>query len=77
MDLMLDRMANRGMDGVGIWKGGCYPQHLDHYALHVLVKGMLQSEVEQDYQARDPNGGPDEIRQRARQEVLGRTADRS
>ena len=48
MDLMLDRMANRGMDGVGIWKGGCYPDHMDHYALHVLVKGILQSQVEQE-----------------------------
>jgi glutamate synthase domain-containing protein 2 len=37
MDQMLDRMANRGMDGVGIWKGGCYPEHMDHYALHVLI----------------------------------------
>ena len=53
MDLMLDRMANRGMDGVGIWKGGCYPHHLDHYALHVLVKGISQSEVEAEHLARD------------------------
>ena len=49
MDLMLDRMANRGMDGVGIWKGGCYPLHLDHYALHLLVKGILQEDVEAEH----------------------------
>ncbi len=70
MDLMLDRMANRGMDGVGIWKGGCYPHHMDHYALHVLVKGTLQSQVEQEYTTREPDIDPEEIRRRARQEIL-------
>ncbi len=70
MDLMLDRMANRGMDGVGIWKGGCYPLHMDHYALHVLVKGTLQSEVEQEYVNREPDIDPEEIRRRARQRIL-------
>ena len=72
MDLMLDRMANRGMDGVGIWKGGCYPHHMDHYALHVLVKGILQSQVEQEYTTREPDVDPEEIRRRARQEILAR-----
>jgi glutamate synthase domain-containing protein 2/FAD/FMN-containing dehydrogenase/ferredoxin len=70
MDLMLDRMANRGMDGVGIWKGGCYPQHMDHYAIHVLVKGKLQSQVEQEYTTREPDIDPQEIRRRARQMTL-------
>jgi glutamate synthase domain-containing protein 2/FAD/FMN-containing dehydrogenase/glutamate synthase domain-containing protein 3/ferredoxin/glutamate synthase domain-containing protein 1 len=70
MDLMLDRMANRGMDGVGIWKGGCYPHHMDHYALHVLVKGTLQSQVEQEYTNREPDIDPEEIRRRSRQTVL-------
>jgi glutamate synthase domain-containing protein 2/FAD/FMN-containing dehydrogenase/glutamate synthase domain-containing protein 3/glutamate synthase domain-containing protein 1/ferredoxin len=70
MDLMLDRMANRGMDGVGIWKGGCYPQHMDLYAIHVLVKGMLQSQVEQEYAAKEPDIDPEEIRRRARQITL-------
>ena len=70
MDLMLDRMGNRGMDGVGIWKGGCYPGHMDHYALHVLVKGILQSDVEQEYASREPDLEPTELRRRARQEVL-------
>ncbi len=72
MDLMLDRMGNRGMDGVGIWKGGCYPLHMDHYALHVLVKGALQSDVEQEYASREPDLDPGEIRRRARQEVLAK-----
>ncbi|MDP2969247.1 MAG: glutamate synthase-related protein, partial [Deltaproteobacteria bacterium] len=67
MDLMLDRMANRGMDGVGIWKGGCYPDHMEHYALHVLVKGILQSQVEQEYASRKPDLDPKEIRRKARQ----------
>ena len=70
MDLMLDRMANRGMDGVGIWKGGCYPSTMDHYAFHVLIKGILQSDVEQEYQSREPDIDPAEIRRRARQEIL-------
>ncbi|MFB3884196.1 MAG: glutamate synthase-related protein [Thermodesulfobacteriota bacterium] len=72
MDLMLDRMANRGMDGVGIWKGGCYPSHMDRYALHVLIKGSLQSDLEQEYQSRDPDIDPAEIRRRARQEILAK-----
>ena len=70
MDLMLDRMANRGMDGVGIWKGGCYPHRMDHYALHVLVKGLLQDEVEEKHLASDLTLYPSILRPRARQEVL-------
>ncbi len=70
MDLMLDRMANRGMDGVGIWKGGCYPHRLDHYALHVLVKGISQEEVELQHLARNLGLHFGKIRQRAREEVL-------
>jgi glutamate synthase domain-containing protein 2/FAD/FMN-containing dehydrogenase/glutamate synthase domain-containing protein 3/ferredoxin len=71
MDLMLDRMANRGMDGVGIWKGGCYPHHLDHYALHLLVKGIFQDDVEAEHLARDLGLHPRKVRQRARERVLG------
>jgi glutamate synthase domain-containing protein 2/FAD/FMN-containing dehydrogenase/glutamate synthase domain-containing protein 3/ferredoxin len=70
MDLMLDRMANRGMDGVGIWKGGCYPHRMDHYALHVLIKGALQSQVEKEVAATHPDMNTEEIRRRARDKVL-------
>jgi len=70
MDLMLERMANRGMDGVGIWKGGCYPLHPDHYALHVLIKGVLQPDVEREYLASEPGITPEEARRRARREVM-------
>jgi len=70
MDLMLDRMANRGMDGVGIWKGGCYPLHLHHYALHLLVKGLFQQDVEAEHLAGDLGLHPRKIRQRAREKVL-------
>ncbi len=70
MDLMLDRMANRGMDGVGIWKGGCYPHRLDHYALHVLVKGISQEEVERQLLTLNLGLHFRKIRQRAREEVL-------
>ncbi len=70
MDLMLDRMANRGMDGVGIWKGGCYPHRLDHYALHILVKGISQDAVEAELLSSNPELQLSEIRSGARQEVL-------
>ncbi|NTV00681.1 MAG: hypothetical protein HGA55_06125, partial [Methanoregulaceae archaeon] len=70
MDLMLDRMANRGMDGVGIWKGGCYPHHMDHYALHVLIKGTLQLQVEEESIAKHPEITLEEVRRSARQEIL-------
>jgi glutamate synthase domain-containing protein 2/FAD/FMN-containing dehydrogenase/glutamate synthase domain-containing protein 3/ferredoxin len=72
MDLMLDRMSNRGMDGVGIWKGGCYPHHMDHYAFQVLVKDMLQSQVELEYKTKDPDIDPHEIRRWARQTILAK-----
>ena len=67
MDLMLDQMANRGMDGVGIWKGGCYSHHMDHYAFHVLVKGTLQAEVEEKLRAGSP--GPERGRGPAKGET--------
>ncbi len=70
MDLMLDRMANRGMDGVGIWKGGCYPHRMDHYALHVLVKGVLQSNAEQKFLTKHPDMGFTEVRTKTREEIL-------
>jgi len=70
MDLMLDRMANRGMDGVGIWKGGCYPDHLDHYALNLLIKGTLQPQAEQEIQAQYPGLLPRELQRRAREKIL-------
>ncbi|MCX5837056.1 MAG: glutamate synthase-related protein, partial [Deltaproteobacteria bacterium] len=70
MDLMLDCMANRGMDGVGIWKGGCYPHRLDHYAFQVLIKGILQSGVEEKMLAGNPGMDAGEVRRRARQETL-------
>ena len=70
MDLILDRMANRGMDGVGIWKGGCYPHRMDHYALHVLIKGDLQGQLEQEYLSKEPDKNPEEIRRKIRQKIL-------
>ena len=70
MDHILDRMANRGMDGVGIWKGGCYPHHMDHYALHVLVKGILQSQVEREIQEKHSSLSFEDIRKQSRQEIL-------
>jgi glutamate synthase domain-containing protein 2/FAD/FMN-containing dehydrogenase/ferredoxin/glutamate synthase domain-containing protein 3 len=70
MDLMLDRMANRGMDGVGIWKGGCYPEYIDHYALHVLIKGPLQHPLEEEAALKDPGMDSEEIQRTARKKIL-------
>jgi glutamate synthase domain-containing protein 2/glutamate synthase domain-containing protein 3 len=70
MDLMLDRMANRGMDGVGVWKGGCYPSHIDHYAIHILIKETLQPQVEEKFSLAHPNLTSEEVRQIARREIL-------
>ena len=70
MNLILDRMANRGMDGVGIWKGGCYPHRIDHYAFQVMVKGTLQSAVEHDLAVKHPGLDQEEIRRMARNQIL-------
>jgi hypothetical protein len=71
-DLMLDRMANRGMDGVGVWKGGCYPHLMDHYALHILIKGTLQPQLEEESVAKHPEITLEEVRRSAREEILVR-----
>lgn len=51
LDLTLQSMRNRGMDGVGIAKTLCFPDHANEYAFRVMVKGMLQKTVESSMEA--------------------------
>ena len=46
LDSALDAMRNRGMDGVGIAKTLCFPDHPEEYAYSLMVKGVLQKEIE-------------------------------
>ena len=47
LDETLRSMQNRGMDGVGIAKTLCFPEHPNEYAYRVMVKGILQRELEE------------------------------
>jgi hypothetical protein len=46
LDKTLFSMRNRGMDGVGIAKTLCFPEHPEEYAYRVMVKGVQQKEIE-------------------------------
>jgi hypothetical protein len=46
LDKTLFSMRNRGMDGVGIAKTLCFPEHPEEYAYRVMVKGIRQQEIE-------------------------------
>jgi len=46
LDNALDSMRNRGMDGVGIAKSLCFPEHPDEYAYSVMVKAVQQRDME-------------------------------
>jgi glutamate synthase domain-containing protein 3 len=43
---------------------------MDHYALHVLIKGTLQPQVEEEHIAKHPGIPVEELRRSARQEIL-------
>lgn len=47
LDNGLNAMRNRGMDGVGIAKTLCFPDHAEEYAYRVMVKGIWQKDVEE------------------------------
>ncbi|NUQ40251.1 MAG: FAD-binding protein [Calditrichaceae bacterium] len=71
LDEALHAMKNRGMDGVGVGKTLCFPDHPHHYAFRVMVKGRLQLEVEEEL--RQQNGSPvgeGELQREARQKLL-------
>jgi glutamate synthase domain-containing protein 2/FAD/FMN-containing dehydrogenase/ferredoxin/glutamate synthase domain-containing protein 1 len=46
LDEGLNAMRNRGMDGVGIAKTLCFPEHAEEYAFRVMVKGVWQKDIE-------------------------------
>ncbi|MEE4310989.1 MAG: glutamate synthase-related protein [candidate division KSB1 bacterium] len=46
LDRALQSMRNRGMDGVGMAKTLCFPDHPNDYAFSVLVKAVDQTEME-------------------------------
>ncbi|RMD96390.1 MAG: hypothetical protein D6814_11495, partial [Calditrichaeota bacterium] len=71
LDQTLHAMKNRGMDGVGVGKTLCFPDHPEDYAYRIMVKGMLQVEIEQRLQS-NGNGMADVsiIRRQAREQLL-------
>lgn len=48
LDEGLNAMRNRGMDGVGIAKTLCFPEHADEYAFRVMVRAVWQRDVEKE-----------------------------
>lgn len=57
LDNGLNAMRNRGMDGVGIAKTLCFPDHAGQYAYRVMVKAVWQKEIEENQ-----NTAPDQAR---------------
>ncbi len=76
LDETLACMKNRGMDGVGVAKALCFPQHPEDYAYRVLVKGVLQKEMEENlalqWQSEGRKFTTTELRASARELVLHR-----
>ncbi len=79
LDSALDAMRNRGMDGVGIAKTLCFPDHPDAYAYSIMVKGILQTEIEENLRLQWNITGAkyseDELRREARKLTLYRRND--
>jgi hypothetical protein len=48
LDEGLNAMRNRGMDGVGIAKTLCFPEHAEEYAYRILIKGYRQLDIEEN-----------------------------
>ncbi len=78
LDETLACMKNRGMDGVGVAKALCFPDHQEDYAYRVLVKGVLQKEMEENlalqWRAEHRDAPTQELRAAARELVLHRRA---
>jgi len=70
LDRALDAMRNRGMDGVGIAKSLCFPEHPDEYAYSVMVKAILQKDMESNLRLQWETEGrsysEDELRKESR-----------
>ncbi|OQX94429.1 hypothetical protein B6I21_09445, partial [candidate division KSB1 bacterium 4572_119] len=65
LDQTVQSMRNRGMDGVGIAKTLCFPGNPDDYAYRIMVKGVLQTDIENEL---IKEGG---TKTQARQQVIG------
>ncbi|MBN2008964.1 FAD-binding protein [candidate division KSB1 bacterium] len=74
LDRTLHSMRNRGMDGVGVAKTMCFPDHPDDFAFRVLVKGILQIEMEdiirRQWIQRDEKFTTDQLRGASRQQTI-------
>ncbi len=70
LDRTLTAMKNRGMDGVGVAKTFCYPDHPSHYAYRIMVKGRLQLEVEEELRNQGVVLTDEDLRQVARMKIL-------
>jgi glutamate synthase domain-containing protein 3 len=74
LDNALESMRNRGMDGVGIAKALCFPEHPNDYAYSVMVKGVLQKDMESNlrlqWQTAGKNFSESELRNEARQMTI-------
>ncbi len=66
LDRALFAMKNRGMDGVGVGKTLCFPDYPEHYAYSIMVRGLLQNEVEE--MLATSNGR--DVRRHAREKLL-------
>ncbi|MFC2088557.1 glutamate synthase-related protein, partial [Calditrichota bacterium] len=67
LDRVLYSMKNRGMDGVGVGKTLCFPEYPNHYSFRVMVKGILQNEMEEKLNKQYNN---EILQSEARKEVL-------
>ena len=64
-------MRNRGMDGVGLAKSLCFPDHSNEYAFMVLVKGVFQTEMEEIVREENKELKDEKvIRDKARNELI-------
>ncbi len=74
LDQTLQSLRNRGMDGVGIAKTMCFPEHPHEYAYRILVKGVLQKDIEAQIRHQWKKSGNsftiDELRQEARTQTI-------
>ncbi len=71
LDQALLSMKNRGMDGVGVGKTMCFMEYPDYYAYRILVKGILQPEMETFISGKiNPEIHDKELIQKAREDLI-------
>ena len=70
LDHTLASMKNRGMDGVGISKTLCFPDHPHHYAYRIMVKGRLQLEIEEELKNQGVKLNEEDLKHVARMKLL-------